>query len=477
MNILDRLIGAINPDAGLRRHRSRAMLQRAYEGASTADGWRPRRSGASANTDHAADARALRARSRALEQNVPYIAQGMRAHSANIIGTGIVPRWTGDGADKHNAAWKAWAPYADADGRLDIYGLENLAHKTAQRDGEVLVRIRPRRPSDGLPIPIQFQVLEIDWLDDSRNGMIEGYAVVEGIAYDALGKVAGYYLFDSHPGDMITPRSRRSASAFVPAGSIIHYFETTRPGQGRGFPRLAPVIARTRDLSLYEDAELQRKNLETRLSVIGVGDIDALASAPNEAASADARDMGDLASGRMMQLPSGTELTVVEPKPAGGFVEYSKHNLHLIAAGAGWTYEMMTGDVSEVNFSSARIRRIDYQRDAEQEQWLHVMPCLITPIMRAVANAMELGGIVRKASYDVRYSTPKWSYVNPKDDVASDVAEIAGGLSSFSEKLRQRGYDPQEVTDELAQDVERLRKTGLLDVLLMLQKGRTLDEG
>ena len=78
-NILDRLIGMVSPDAGLRRHRSRELLKRAYEGASKADGWRPKRGGASANTDHAADAATLRVRSRALEQNVPYIAQGIRA--------------------------------------------------------------------------------------------------------------------------------------------------------------------------------------------------------------------------------------------------------------------------------------------------------------------------------------------------------------------------------------------------------------
>ena len=39
---------------------------RAYEGASPKDGWRPRRPGASANTDHRADAYTLRTRARSL---------------------------------------------------------------------------------------------------------------------------------------------------------------------------------------------------------------------------------------------------------------------------------------------------------------------------------------------------------------------------------------------------------------------------
>lgn len=80
----------------------------------------PEAGGASANADHSADARTLRVRSRSLEQNVPYVAQGMRAHSANIIGTGIIPRWKDNQA--HTEAWQEWSPYADADGRLDVYG-------------------------------------------------------------------------------------------------------------------------------------------------------------------------------------------------------------------------------------------------------------------------------------------------------------------------------------------------------------------
>lgn len=473
-NVVDRVVGYFNPDAGLRRHRSREMLKRAFEGASTKDGWLPKRAGASANTDHAADAKTLRIRSRSLEQNVPYIARGMASHTANIIGTGIGVRWIGPEADKFNAAWDEHSQFADADGRLDINGIIMLAHLTAQRDGEVLIRIRPRKLTDGLPVPIQYQLLEIDWLDDSRSGRIEGRDVVNGIAYDALGKVAGYYLFDEHPGEMVGFRFRRAASSFVSAEKIIHYFQPTRPGQGRGFPRTAPVIARVRDFTLYEDAELQRKNLETRLSVIASGDVEGMADGHTVADANDPKDMGALPSGSMMQVPPGANITVVEPKAAPGYVDYGKFSLHLIAAGCGWTYEMMTGDVREVNFSSARIRRLDYKREAEQEQYLCVIPMLVARIMRSFADACHLAGKVRAPSYKVEYSTPKWEYVNPADDVKADNDEIAGGLSTISEKLRQRGYKPEAVFKELQSDFDTLRDSGVLDVLLMLQQGKQM---
>lgn len=478
----DRLIGVVSPDIGLRRHRSRELLERAYEGASKRDGWRPKRPGASANTDHAADAKTLRIRARSLRQNSPHVAQAMRALVAAVIGTGIVPRWTGESAEVFNNAWDEMAGSLDADGKLDIYGLMALAYDTCEQDGEVLIRIRHRRLTDGLLVPIQFQVLEIDWLDSAKMGRNGSNVIINGIEYDIFGKVAGYWMFDMHPGEQVGFLRARQASRFVPAASIIHLYRFERPGQGRGFTRLAPVIALVRDTQLYKDAELQRKNLETRLSVLVTGDPSQLAAPPNlrdtaGSGAAESRDLGPLASGSMMQLPTGTNVTVVAPHAAPGYPEYMKLNAHEVAAGIGVPYESMTGDMAEVNFSSARIRQIDFRRECEMTQWHMAIPRLLAPMCRAFADAMALANLVKRASYALAYSPPKWEYVNPADDVKAALSEVSGGLSSISEHLRRRGYKPDEVFAEIASDFDKLRKAGVLDVLLMLQKGRQMGDG
>lgn len=484
-NLFDRLVGIFSPDKAMRLMRSRELLKRAYEGASQKDGWKTRRPGASPNTDHSADATTLRARSRSLEQNVPYIAQGLRSLVAAVVGTGITPNWTGPEADKFNALWAEMVSKMDADGRLDVYGMQSAAYKAMERDGEVLVRIRPRRITDGLPVPIQFQLLEIDWLDSAKSQGAGGDTIVNGIQYDYLGRVNGYWLYDQHPGEMVSFRPRKSQSSFVPADRIIHLFTPDRPGQGRGFPRVAPVIARVRDMQLYEDSELQRKNLESRLSVIASGDPAILADGPIDLnAGTDpvahaqlTGNLGSLASGGITRVPDGLNLSVIEPKAAPGYVEYVKFNLHLIAAGYGVTYEMMTGDGSDTNFSSARGLTLNFRREAEVTQWNLLIPKLCDRMCRAFADACELAGLVKKASYQIDHSTPKWDYVNPSQDVRADLDEIAGGLSSISEKLRRRGYKPEAVFKELASDFDALKASGALDVMLMLQKGRQMGDG
>ena len=474
-NILDRIVGWVSPHAGISRHFARRQLERAYEAASPRDSWRPRRAGASANADHQADARTLRVKARALVQNVPYICAALKGLATATVGTGIIPRATGVDKDVINKLFKEWTKVCDADGRFDYYGLMRAAYFAMEQDGEVLVRLRTRRPTDGLPVPLQLQLLEIDWLDSARGGTLNGNTIINGIEYDMLGAVAAYYLWDRHPGDVAVARGR-AQSQRVPAKDIIHLFNPERPGQGRGFSRLASVITRVRDLQLYEDAELSRKNLETRLSVLASGDMSAMdnpASMGGDGAGQGngVRDLGELGGGNIFGMPAGMNFTVVEPKAAPGYVEYVKFQLHIIATGMDVPYEMVTGDMKDTNFSSARVRLLDFRRAVQAMQWLVLIPKLLVPIHDAFVEHAFLAGKIKARDKSVDFSPPKWDYVNPEQDVKADLAEIGGGLASISEKLRQRGYDPDVVFNELKGDIDKLRELGILEVLLFLQRG------
>lgn len=487
LTALDRALLHISPGLVRRRLEERLRI-RAYEAASPRDTWRPRRGGASADADHAADAATVRTKARYLAQNVPYISASLDALVAMVVGTGILPRATGDQAARLNDLFAAWSAVCDADGRLDYAGLQAAAYRAMEVDGEVLIRLRPRRPEDGLPVPLQIQLLEIDWLDTSRQqaagtgGASPANTIVNGIEYDALGRVAAYWLWDQHPGDITLRRGLRTQSHRVPAESIVHLFDPKRPGQGRGVSLLAPVITRARDTQLLEDAELARKNLESRLSVLVSGDAATMAGpgqygagtaeTGDPAAARRTGDLGQLASGGITELPPGVNISTIAPNPLPGHVENIKHHLHIITAALGVTYEQATGDMREVNFSSARVRQIDVRRQAEAKQWLCLVPRLCNPLWRAFVRAAELAGKVRAPGYEVDYSTPKWEYVNPAQEVKAATDSIAGGLASWSETLRRMGYKPDDVFAEMQSDVAKLKASGVLDVMYFLQKGK-----
>jgi lambda family phage portal protein len=475
LTLLDRAIGYLSPGAGLRRYFDRLRLSRAYLAAAPGDTWRPKRPGASANADHQADANRLRAKSRFLIQNVDYIAAGMNSRVANGVGTGITVKWGGRHGPELAKRYATWSKVCDADGALNLHGIQSTAWRTMDGDGEVLIRIRRRRPEDNLPAPLQLQVLEVDWLDTLRQTGNDGNTVVNGKEFDYLGRCVAYWLWNQHPGDTGLLKARGLQSTRVLAKDIIHLYLPGRPGQSRGFPRLSPAINRIRDLQLLEDAEFARKNTESRLSVIASGDVSTMGNpAPGESTTDPnaTGDLGQLAVGGITRVPGGLNLTVVEPTAAPGFTDYCKYNIHLACAGGGFTYESATGDMREVNFSSARVRQLDVRREIEQLQWLTFIPTLCERIADEFAQSCKLAGhITGPLDYTVEHSTPKWEYVNPGDDVKADLAEIAGGMSSISEKLRRRGYDPELVYTELASDINRLKGLGIWEDLGFLLKG------
>ncbi|MGP1681435.1 MAG: phage portal protein [Giesbergeria sp.] len=469
---LDRTIGWIAPRTGLRRAGARQMLSRAYEGASRSDGWRVRRAGASARADYIADAREVRYRARALVSNVPLIAQAVSVMVSCTIGIGIGPRWVNDRDGRIASRWKAWGKLADYDGLLDFNGLQGKAWATMKVDGEVLARMRERRVGPTV-VPLQIQLLEIDWLDVERNEMRGDSEVIAGIEYGRRGERAAYWLFDRHPGDMGLRATLRESQR-VPADEIIHLFNPARPGQQAGISALAPVIPTVRDLQVYEDAEQARKNLETRMSVLGEWDESLLTDADlpkNQTGESGpvTLDLGELAGGGLFGMPPGMKNpTFIQPNAAPGYVEYVKHKQKIICAGMGVPYEFATGDMSEVNFSSSRVRTNQYKRDVEREQWTLAVPMFCERIATRWLSLLDLAGMPAPPDVYPDWTTPKWASVNPVQDVAADLSEIKGGLSSISEKIRQRGYDPELVFSELKSDLERLNKDGTLPLLAAL---------
>lgn len=470
---LDRTIGWISPRAGLRRASAREMLGRAYEGAIRADGWRPRRAGASARADYLADARELRHRARSLASNVPLIAQAVNVMVSCTIGTGIVPRWVNDQAGRVASRWKAWGKLADYDGLLDFNGLQGKAWGTMKVDGEVLARLRERRVGPTV-VPLQIQLLEIDWLDVERNEVRGPNEVIAGIEYDRRGDRVAYWLFERHPGD-VGLRATLRESQRVPAEEIIHLFNPARPGQQAGISALAPVIPTVRDLQVYEDAEQARKNLEARMGAVGEWDESLLEGVKlpegvkDQGAGPAMLDLGELAGGGIVGLPPGMRNpTFIQPTAAPGYVDYVKHKQKIISAGMGVPYEFVTGDMSEVNFSSSRVRTNQYKRDVEREQWTLMVPMFCDRISARWLSLLEFTGAPAPADVYPDWTTPKWASVNPVQDVAADLSEIKGGLSSISEKIRQRGYDPELVFAELKTDLTRLNSDGTLPLLAAL---------
>lgn len=469
---LDRAIGYVAPRTALRRQRARLaadVLQRHYEGAAggrRTQGWA--RSIADANASTAPFVGRLRDVARDLVRNNPYAESALTTIVDHTVGWGIEP--TNKAA---LATWKAWAgtTACDADGRFDFAGLQKLVMRTIVESGEVLVRRRLRLPEDGLPLPLQLQVLEPDYLDTTRHGISlpNGGRIIYGVEFDPIGRRVAYWLFPDHPGNSAWPAF---ASQRVPADGVLHVFKGMRPGAVRGASWFGPVLLRFKDFDDYEDATLMKQKVAALLSVI-TSDVDGAASPLGTADDTTNPGIDSLEPGAIVNVPPGRTVEVVQPPTVSDYQAYSTANLRGIAAGLHVTYEDMTGDFSQVNFSSARMARLKHWARVEDWRWRMLVPQFCDPVWRWVMDAASIMG--QPNAPTTLWSAPPMPMIEPDKEGLAYQRNIRSGIQTLSEAIRERGYDPEDLLTEMAKDNARLDALGLVldsDPRKMTQAGQ-----
>jgi lambda family phage portal protein len=473
---LDRAVGFLAPQRGLRRLRARVaadLLLRHYEAASPGrrtQGWR--RPSGDVNADVAPSLARLRQSARDLVRNDPHADNALDTIANQVVGYGIIPKPVTPKkaiASAAAAAWKAWAdtPACDADGRHDFAGLQKLVMRSIVESGEVLVRRRFRLPTDGLPLPFQLQLLEPDYLDTARTGirLPNGGRIIHGVEFDALGRRVAYWLFPEHPGaafSMTIAGNLGGMSRRIPAENILHVFHQERIGQVRAATWFAPALLKMKDYDEYDDAQLMKQKIAACLAVL-TSDTDGTAAPLGTVDDPTAQPQIDsLEPGMIMNVAPGRSVTVVDPPRVGEFGTYSEITLRAIAAGIGVTYEDLTGDYTDLPFSAAKMSRNAHQNRLMDWRWRTLIPQFCQPVWGWAMEAATILQLVGEPAPGAAWTAPPAPYVDPEKESLAYQRNIRGGLQSWSESVRERGYDPEEVLAEIAGDNEKFDRLGII---------------
>jgi lambda family phage portal protein len=424
-------------------------LRRGYDGAGRGrrmDGWITRTSSSDAETRRQLNI--LRNRSRDLVRNSARARRIVDIHASNAVGDGIMANIsTGDAAldERAEKLWKAWCEVADAGGQLDFYGMQRLIMKGVVEAGEVLARFRPRRPSDGLPVPLQVQLLEAEHLDSDKESTDP--RIVQGVEFSQIGARAAYWIYQDHPGD---PFTMRTVARRIDASEICHVYRIDRPGQSRGVPWLAPVIKDIRELDEYEDAVIFKAKIAACFAAF-VTSPEGAESAPLAPGSVndDGYDVETFEPGMIARLRPGEDVKFAEPGDAGPFADYAIFKGLTIAAGAGVTYDQLTGDLRQANYSSLRAGKIEFRRSNADHQYKMLVPMFCAPVMkRFLATAID-AGLLPEADYRVEWIAPADPAIDSMKEVEADKMAVRSGFLPWSYVVRRNGYDPDEVLEEI----------------------------
>lgn len=399
----------------------------------------------------------LRNRARDLRRNNPYASKAIQVISANVVGTGIQTQFRGEGFEDLEAAWNAWAETKaiDFDGINDIYGLQTLIMEAVAESGEVLVRRRINSRND---FPVQYQVLEADFLDTTKTEAAKnGNYIIQGIEFDSQGRRVAYYLYETHPGETSDLSSKFTLkSNRVAASEIKHVFRQDRPGQARGVSWLAPIIVRLKDLDDFEDAQLLRQKIAACFTAF-VRDLSADITDEDEECDPLSERVEP---GLIEMLPPGKTVEFAKPPEVLGYNDYVASNLHAIAAGIGLTYEALTGDLSRVNFSSARLGWLEFGRNLKTWRNRVMISAFLDPVVSDFLVFAAIKGF-RTDGVSYVHVAPSREMIDPTKEVPATIEAIKAGLTTLSDEIMAQGKDPDAVLEQYKKDMDKLDALGL----------------
>lgn len=474
-NFVDRAIEFVAPRYALQRYHARAVLgvvdkkmaataraqARRYDAAAkgrhTSDWYSP---ALSINQEVLAALEILRERSRELCRNNAYAINAVRTIKNNVIGAGVRPTPVAvKGITKSRLkiveqTWNAWADKTgcDYDDQNTFYGLQSLAMKVVVESGECIIR-KVRGTSTDI-VPLRLQIMEGDFINSSYHTGIwqdDNTLTYYGIKFDRSGRRIGYWLYKHHPSEFGTE------SEFVPASDIIHIYDTERPGQIRGVPMGCGAMLRLKDLEDYEFTERTRNKVAAAFAVFIT---DPTGTDNGNVTGVD--DNERIEPGMIKTLLPGQEIAVANPPSNQGFAEYVKSNLRGISAGFGMSYEALSNDYSNVNFSSGKMGSMEFNNHIEHLQWNMVIPKFCAKVFPWFIEACQLKGIIPFTSeVDATWTPPRRQMIDTYKEIQGLEKGLRAGIYSWSDVVKTLGMVPSELAAELEEDKKMWDRLGL----------------
>jgi len=447
---------------GLSRQQARLEARR-FEGAGGGRRFSGRPSHGPENAEILAALGTLRGRAAYAAANNPWIANAVAAWVSAIVGAGIRAASAHPGSEVRKVlqrSYDAWQARADADGLNTFHALLAVAVRQMVIAGECFVLLI------ATPAGLRIRLIDPDLVDatDTRE-LGSGRRVVAGIEFDSDGTRAAYHVLRRRPTD-------RFAASYgererIPAADVIHLFNPIAPGQVRGLSWLASVLVRANELDQTEDAQL----LGVKVSAMHAGflvDLNGTATGlPYDGAQTGSILESGLEPATLKILPPGFDVKFSQPSQSNQTNEFVQTQLRAVAARLGVPEHLLTGDLSQVNYSSIRAALVEFRRRVDAIQYNVVIHQFCRPIWERFITLAVLSGDLIAPDFEshmadylaVEFYPPAAEWVDPEKDAKAEALAVASGFKSRRQVVAERGYDVETLDAEIAAD--RARETSL----------------
>ena len=162
-----------------------------------------------------------------------------------------------------------------------------------------------------------------------------------------------------------------------------------------------------------------------------------------------------------MRWATGAEgVEFANPPRADDYQHVVAGALRGIAAGLGISFEALTGDLSQVNFSSARMGWIEFGRQLAIWRGHMLIPLLLDPVWEwwKLAAQAKLGNL---ANVSVEWTPPRRELIDPAKEVPALAEAVRSGFLSLTDAIAEGGRDPDLVLESIAETMAMLDRLGI----------------
>jgi lambda family phage portal protein len=366
--------------------------------------------------------------------------------------------------------WKQWGRYdsVSANGRDCFADIELIIAKQLFEAGEIFVRLI-KKPFGRSSIPLALELLEPEQLDNDYNGgtRSKNNTWRLGIERDGFNRPVRYAFFKKHPGDTPFPVPVNTKQhMLINADEIIHLFVTDRASQTRGISMLAPALEAMHQLDGYQQSQLIRSRASSALmGFISTTSDDGLVGDDvyeNERVT-------DFQPGTFKYLNSNERVDIPNlDAPNNEFEPFNRIILRSLASGCGVSYESVSKDFSQTNYSSSRLSLLE-DRDHYKMIQKYLEERFLQPLFDLWLDLAVLSGNLDLNGYDldpdkyrrVRWLFRGWAWVDPQKEVNASVIAIKAGLKTQSQVISEMGGDIEELLPARKNEVEQAEQLGL----------------
>lgn len=448
----------------------------------------------------------LVARTRDLERNDPLAASAIEKRIDNVIGhgwsltskpnhkaLGIEVEAAFDLAEQIECGWELYVkdPFFRflQEENMTFAQTLALAYRTFYRDGEIFALLTFDDEDGHLPTGTRIQLIDPDRVSNP-NGRADTETLKRGIEIDETGRPIAVHIRQGHPNDW-TVMGRRTHWVRIPIRSetgrpnLLHTKQISRAGQLRGISRLAPVIKSLRAANVFDDAELQSKvanaviagfitsnyDVTTAASAVTAEEMLAIDKARIEYYQNNPGSTKAPLGGRFPVLPAGDTLTALDTKRDTG-EDFVNRVLHNIAAGAGLSFEQLTMNMSQVNYSSIRAGLMEVHKNIARDQkhfadsflggWLYAW--LEEQFARETITPPEGAPEFHAApaAYcDVEWIYPALGWVDPVKEAQAAGIRMNLQLSTLEDEAAAQGRHWKKNLLQLARERRTRKELGL----------------